>query len=147
MTSAPPAVTKPDAGVIATRPATAPHAAPSTLTLRLWAYAIRTQLIVAAAAAVFVTTSAFAARPPAVSAEPALKPNQPNHRRPAPSTVIGMSCGSIRSPLTARRPISSATTSADRPDEACTTVPPAKSSAPSLYSQPSAAQTQCATGE
>src|SRR6185369_7874206 len=69
MTSAPPAVTKPDAGVIATRPATAPHAAPSTLTLRLWAYAIRTQLMVAAAAAVLVTTRAFAARPPAVSAD------------------------------------------------------------------------------
>ena len=32
---APPAVTKPDAGVIATRPATAPQAAPMTLTLPL----------------------------------------------------------------------------------------------------------------
>ena len=28
------------------------------------------------------------------SAEPALKPNQPNHSRPAPRTVIGTSCGS-----------------------------------------------------
>ena len=34
MISAPPTVTKPDAGVIATRPATAPQAAPTTLTLR-----------------------------------------------------------------------------------------------------------------
>ena len=56
-------------------------------------------MIVAAAAAVFVTSRAFAARPSAARAEPALKPNQPNHRRPAPRTVIGMSCGSIRSPL------------------------------------------------
>ena len=39
-------------------------------------------MIVAAAAAMFVTVNALAARPPAVSAEPALKPNQPNHRRP-----------------------------------------------------------------
>ena len=104
-------------------------------------------MIVAAAAAVLVTRSAFAARPLAATAEPALKPNQPNHRRPAPRTVIGMSWGSIRSPLTTRRPIRSATIRADTPDEAWTTVPPAKSSAPSLNSQPSVAQTQCAIGE
>ena len=36
MMSAPPTVTKPEAGVIATRPATAPQAAPTTLTLREW---------------------------------------------------------------------------------------------------------------
>ena len=34
MRIAPPGVTKPEAGVIATRPATAPQAAPTTLTLR-----------------------------------------------------------------------------------------------------------------
>ena len=103
--------------------------------------------MVAAAAEVLVTSRAFAARPFAPSEEPPLKPNQPNQRRPAPSTVIGMSCGSRFSPSTARAPISRAATSADTPDEACTTVPPAKSSAPSLNSQPSAAQTQCAIGE
>ena len=37
MMSAPPTVTKPEAGVIATSPATAPQAAPTTLTLREWA--------------------------------------------------------------------------------------------------------------
>ncbi len=103
--------------------------------------------MVAAAAAVLVTSRALAARPLAAPADPALKPNQPNHSRPAPRTVIGMSCGSIRSPLTTRRPISRATISADTPDVAWTTVPPAKSRAPSLNSQPSAAQTQWATGE
>ena len=41
-------------------------------------------MIVAAAAAVLVTMKAFAARPLAATADPALKPNQPNHRRPAP---------------------------------------------------------------
>src|SRR5258706_13038037 len=104
MMTAPPAVTKPEAGVIATRPATAPQAAPTTLTLPLWNQLARTQLIVAAAAAVFVTTSAFAARPPAVRAEPALKPKQPNHRRPAPRTVSGMSWRSSRAPVVTRRP-------------------------------------------
>src|SRR6476620_7719641 len=103
--------------------------------------------MVAAAAAVLVTTNALAARPPAVTAEPALKPNQPNQSRPAPRTVIGTSCGSIASPLTTRRPIRIATIRADRPDEAWTTVPPAKSRAPSLNNQPSLAHTQCAIGE
>ena len=65
--------------------------------------------MVAAAAAVLVTMKALAARPFAATADPALKPNQPNHRRPAPRTVIGTSCGSMRSPLTTRRPISRAT--------------------------------------
>ena len=104
-------------------------------------------MIVAAAAAVLVTMKAFAARPLAPTADPALKPNQPNHRRPAPRTVIGTSCGSIGSPFTARRPISSATTRAETPELMWTTVPPAKSSAPSLNSQPSADQTQWASGE
>jgi hypothetical protein len=44
--------------------------------------------------------------------------------------------------LATRRPINSATTSADTPELMWTTVPPAKSSAPSLNSQPSADHTQ-----
>ena len=40
-----------------------------------------------------------------------------------------------------------ATTSAETPELIWTTVPPAKSSAPSLYSQPSTDQTQWASGE
>ncbi len=46
-----------------------------------------------------------------------------------------------------RRPIMSATMSAETPELMWTTVPPAKSSAPSLYSQPSVDQTQWAIGE
>src|SRR6187431_1665241 len=103
--------------------------------------------MVAAAAAVLVTMKALAARPLAATADPALKPNHPNHRRPAPRTVIGTSCGSMRSPLTTRRPMSRATIRADTPELMWTTVPPAKSSAPSLYSQPSTDQTQWANGE
>ena len=104
-------------------------------------------MIVAAAAAVLVTTKALAARPPALSADPALKPNQPNHRRPAPRTVIGTSCGSMLSPLTARRPMRIATIRAETPELTWTTVPPAKSRAPALKSQPSTDQTQWAIGE
>ena len=60
---------------------------------------------------------------------------------------MGTSWGSIFSPFARREPMRSATTRAETPDEICTTVPPAKSSAPSLNSQPSAAQTQWASGE
>ena len=84
-----------------------------------------TQLIMPAAAATVVTMNAIAARPSAATAEPALKPNQPNHRMPAPSTVMGTSCGSIFSPFLRREPIMSATTRAETPDEIWTTVPPA----------------------
>src|SRR3954462_14165587 len=91
--------------------------------------------------------NALAARPPPARPDPALNPNQPNHSKPAPRTVMGTSCGSILSPLTTRRPIRIATISAEIPDDAWTTVPPAKSSAPSLNSHPSVAHTQCAIGE
>src|SRR6185312_13374848 len=131
-------VTKPDAGVIATRPATAPAAAPSTLGRLCTIQLTLIQVSAAIAAAVLVTTKALAASPPDVSAEPALKPNQPNHSRPAPRTTIVRSCGSNDSsfgnPL--RRPRTTAATSADAPLVMCTTVPPAKSSIPRLCNQP-----------
>jgi hypothetical protein len=43
-------------------------------------------------------------------------------------------------------PITIAHTRAETPDEMCTTVPPAKSSAPSFLSQPPSPQTQWASG-
>src|SRR3990172_13282744 len=95
--------TKPEAGVMATRPATAPAAAPTTLGFLRNHQLIATQVRAAAAAAVLVTTKALAARPPAATALPALKPNQPNHSRAAPSTTIVTSCGSIGSPPPPRR--------------------------------------------
>src|SRR5512132_2133180 len=89
--------TKPDAGVIATRPATAPAAAPRTLGAPLCSHETVIQVSAAIDAAVLVTTKAFAASPPEASALPALKPNQPNQRSDAPSTTIVASCGSIGS--------------------------------------------------
>src|SRR5438093_2035957 len=79
--------TKPEAGVIATNPATAPAAAPSTLGCPCRSQLTVIQVSAPIAAAMLVTTNAFAARPLAPSALPALNPNQPNQRRPAPSTV------------------------------------------------------------
>src|SRR5918999_46308 len=77
-------VTKPAAGVMATRPATAPIAAPSTDGVPLCSQLMVTHVMAAIAAAVLGVTNAVAAKPLAPSAEPALKPNQPNHSRPAP---------------------------------------------------------------
>src|SRR5919198_98848 len=89
--------TYPEAGVMATSPATAPAAAPSTLGAPLWIQLTVIHVSAAIAAAVFVTTNALAASPPELIAEPALKPNQPNQRSDAPSTVIVASCGSMAS--------------------------------------------------
>ena len=46
------------------------------------------------AGASIVVVNASAAMPLAASALPALKPNQPNHSSPAPSSVNGTLCGS-----------------------------------------------------
>src|SRR6058998_2190604 len=127
--------TKPEAGVIATSPATAPDAAPSTVGLPRLIHSVNIQPSAAAAAPVLVAVNALTARPFASSALPALKPNQPNHRSPAPITVIGRLCGCIGwCPYPRRLPMTIAHTSADTPDEMWTTVPPAKSSAPSFFS-------------
>src|SRR5580704_4804350 len=87
MTMDPPGSTKPDAGVIATRPATAPDAAPSTEGFPLKIHSANIQPRAAAAVAIWVTVIAMPARPFAATAEPALKPNQPTHSSEAPITA------------------------------------------------------------
>ena len=82
---------------MATRPATAPDAAPSTVGLPRLSHSASIQLTVAAAVAVLVVTNAMAASPLAASALPALKPNQPNHRSAAPVSVNGRLCGGMGS--------------------------------------------------
>ena len=102
---------------------------------------------IAAAAAMLVFTNAWAAMSLAASADPALNPNHPNHSTPAPSSVHGSMwggigcCGHPR-----RRPMTITTASAAMPALMCTTVPPAKSSAPRRNSHPAGEKTQCATG-
>src|SRR5207248_5769317 len=147
MISAASGPTNPQAGVIATRPATAPEAVPSAVGFPRSFHSATIQPSAAAAAPVLVARNALAASPEASSALPALNPNQPNQSSPAPINVSGRLCGGIGVwgyPF--RLPIISAQTSAEVPDERCTTVPPAKSSAPSLRRKPPSPQTQCASG-
>src|SRR5208337_150004 len=97
ITSAPVAPTNPDAGVIATSPATAPEAIPSTDGLPLTHHSVNIQARAATAVANWVTNIAIPARPSAATAEPALKPNQPTHSSDAPIRVKVRLCGAIAS--------------------------------------------------
>src|ERR687885_1470368 len=89
--------TKPEAGVMPTRPATAPEIAPSTVGLPVRTHSAAVQPSVAAAAAKCVATNALAARLPADSALPALKPNQPTQSMHAPMKLRTRLCGSVGS--------------------------------------------------
>src|SRR6202171_175588 len=152
ITSAAPGLTKPDAGVIATSPATAPEIAPSALGFPLRNHSAPPQPTTAAAAAKCVATNALVARPPAPSALPALNPNHPTHRRHAPMKLSTMLCGAMGSlgyPI--RLPRYSVHTNAETPEVICTTVPPAKSSVGNLppkaaFSKPPLPQTIWASG-
>src|SRR5690606_39814278 len=93
MTSAPPGATKPEAGVMATRPATAPEMMPSTLGLPRAAHSTNIQASAAAAVAIWVTAMAMPALALAPAAEPALKPNQPTQSMPAPMIDSVRLCG------------------------------------------------------
>src|SRR6202043_1713897 len=84
--------TKPEAGVIATRPATHPEIPPSKLGLPLCSHSAIIQPRAAAAAPKCVATNALVARLEAARALPALKPNQPTHRRHAPMKLITRLC-------------------------------------------------------
>src|ERR1700712_3499900 len=92
-----PGSTKPEAGVIATRPATAPEIAPRTDGLPLVIHSANIQPSAAAAVAICVTVIAMPARPLAPTAEPALKPNQPTHSIDAPITASDRLYGAMLS--------------------------------------------------
>src|ERR1035437_4270049 len=79
--------TNPDAGVIATSPATAPEIAPSADGLPLRHHSAAIHPIAAAAAPKCVATNAEVAKVPAASADPALNPTQPTHSRHAPTKL------------------------------------------------------------
>src|SRR2546427_12695593 len=97
------AVTYPDAGVIATSPTTRPVAAPTAVAFPVRNQSRQAHVTMAIAAAVLVLVKASAASPLAARADPALKPNQPNHRSPAPSRTSGTVCGTIATRLKPRR--------------------------------------------
>src|SRR2546423_13422338 len=77
-------MTKPDAGVIATRPATAPEAMPSTLGFPLTAHSMNIQARAAAAVALCVTATALPARPSGGTPPTPLHPHPPTPNGEAP---------------------------------------------------------------
>ena len=115
-------------GVIATRPATTPEAAPRDVGWPWRIFSVTSQLSMAAAG---VTRVLIQIRPAcsALLAAPPLNPNQPNHSRAAPSMMKGRLCGrwlgSLAKPW--RWPTMTASTSAAVPELISTTAPPAKS--------------------
>ncbi len=116
--------------MIATKPATAPDAAPTILGFPVCAHDIKTQVRAAIPVAVFVTVHALTVMPSTITSLPALKPNHPNQSIPAPRTTIGMLCGSIGTlPYPSLLPRIKAPANAENPEVMCTTVPPAKSNA------------------
>ena len=117
-------LTKPAAGVIATSPATAPLAAPSAVGLPLTNQSIRIQAMVAAAA-VLVATNALVPNPPAPSALPALNQN-PSAQDRERKVVRRHRLGWEATPF----PDHHRRHQRRNPELMCTTVPPAKSSAP-----------------
>src|SRR5882757_5964553 len=90
-------VTKPAAGVMPTSPATAPEIAPRAVGLPFLIHSAIDQPMAAAAAPKWVATKAEVASEEALSAEPALKPNQPTQRRHAPMKERTTECGGIGS--------------------------------------------------
>src|SRR5271169_5394786 len=97
MSSAEGIETNPDAGVIVASPATIPEAAPNTLGLPFCIHSHTTQLSAAADAEKCVAAKALVARPPALRALPALKPNHPTHSNPAPVRLSTTLWGGIGS--------------------------------------------------
>src|SRR6266404_5879318 len=97
MMIAPVGSTYPHAGVITTRPPTAPEQNPSTLGLPRNAYSSMAQVNEATAVASVVAINAFAAMPSGASALPALKPYQPTQSNPVPTMQSTMLCGAMTS--------------------------------------------------
>src|SRR6185503_8880175 len=115
----------PAAGVTATSPTTMAVAAPTAVAFCWRAASRNVQTTSVPAGASMVVVKARAADPFAATALPALKPNQPNQSRPAPSSVNGTLCGTSAEDLKSRRlPTQTAVTSAATPALTCTTVPP-----------------------
>src|ERR1700744_6788157 len=85
--------TNPEAGVMVPRPATAPEIMPSTDGLRRADHSMAPQVSAPEQAAKCVAMIAITAREFAASAEPPLKPNQPTHNKPVPTTASDRSNG------------------------------------------------------
>src|SRR5690348_16735258 len=95
MITAPVALTKPQAGVITTNPATAPEQKPRIDGLPRVNHSIIGQTKQATAVASVVVVKALAATPSAATAEPALNPYQPTQSIPVPTIQSTMLCGGM----------------------------------------------------
>src|SRR5690606_323702 len=116
-TMAPTVPAMPAAGVVATRPATAPEAKPKRLAGPRVDFSARPQASAAAAGAVMVLRKACAVSPFDSRLEPALNPNQPTQSRQAPMNTKVRLCGGIGSFMKPMRgPRTSAATSAAIPE-------------------------------
>src|SRR5262245_60708493 len=93
MARAPRGLTKPEAGVTATSPATSPEARPRAVGLPRCHHSAKIQLSAAAAEAVCEAVRASPARALLPTALPPLNPNQPNHKIPAPVRVSTIELG------------------------------------------------------
>src|SRR5438876_11342772 len=114
---APVGSTYPHAGVITTKPPTAPEQNPSTLGLPRSAYSSIAQVNEATAVASVVVMKALAAIPSGASALPALKPYQPTQSKPVPTMQSTMLCGAMISFLNPSRcPRRMHNTRADQPE-------------------------------
>src|SRR5436190_15016380 len=110
--------TNPQAGVITTRPATAPEQNPRMLGLPRNAYSAIAHTNDATAVAMVVVVNAFAAMPSAATALPALNPYQPTQSIPVPTIQRTMLCGGIGSlPNPRRLPRIKHRISADQPED------------------------------
>src|SRR4051794_24859732 len=116
MNSAGIGLTKPEAGVIATSPATAPEMPPRALGFPFPIHSAHIHPSAAVAAAKCVATNALVAKPDAPSALPALNPNQPTHSRQAPMKLSTRLCGFMPSGYPTRLPRYKAQTNADTPE-------------------------------
>src|SRR5215510_12431341 len=87
--------TYPATGVMVASPAMVPVAVPSAVGFPRCAHSLNIHNTVAVEAAMWVATKAPIAWAFAPNELPAWSPNQPNQRRPAPSTVRGRLWGGI----------------------------------------------------
>ena len=142
-----PTVTHPAQGVMATRPTTAPMAAPMAEGLRPRRASNATHVTIAVAAAVLVLRNADTATPSAASELPPLNPNQPSQSNAAPRSTNGTLAGLAASCEGVRRPRNIAPARAAIPEAACTTMPPAKSWTCIVANSPSGCQVQWASGQ
>jgi hypothetical protein len=130
--------------VIVASPATAPVRSPRNRGLPVTRHSIASQTIPANEAAMSVLRNATAVTASTRNSLPALKPYQPNHRRPVPRATSGM----LWAPSSGvrRRPTYSTDARAAVPAIAWTTMPPAKSSTPRSARKPPP-QIMCTNGK